>query len=111
VPVDKINFIKVLAIVYKKKFTKWNIKSIWCITGNWLINRLKALIYLECNEDKEKRYTKRELESNDKMLKSGQDIMDLASANLIVLDWCKFRKIGLIFDAKQAELILANYRI
>ena len=96
----EINFIKVLAVACKKEFTKQNIKSIQRITGNQLISYLKALIYPECNEDKEKRYTKQEPESNNKMLKSRQDIIDLADTNLTAIDRRKFRKIGLIFNTK-----------
>jgi len=45
------------------------------------------------------------------MPKSGRDIIDLAGANPTAADRRKFRKIGLAFDAKQAELTLANHRI
>jgi hypothetical protein len=110
-PVDKINFIKALAVAREKGFTERNIKSAWRTTGNWPISRLKALTHPECNEDKEKRRAEREPESDDEMPKSGRDIMDLAGANPTAADRRKFRKIGLAFDAKQAELTLANHRI
>lgn len=45
------------------------------------------------------------------MPKSGRDIMNLAGPDASVTDRAKFRKIGLVYDAKQAELTIANKRI
>lgn len=110
-PVDKINFIKALAEARTKGMTSQTIKSAWKTTGNYPISRRKALSHPEIQEDKEKRRAEREPVSDDDMPKSGRDIMNLAGPNANAADRHKFRKIGLAFDAKQAQLAIANERI
>jgi hypothetical protein len=49
--------------------------------------------------------------SDKEVPKSGRDIMNLAGTNASAGDRLKFRKIGLAFDSKEAELVLAKQRI
>jgi hypothetical protein len=80
-------------------------------TGNWPISRRKALTHPEIQADKEKRRAQREPVSDDEVPKSGPHIMDLADPQSTASDRLEFRKIGIAFDAKQAELALAHERI
>src|SRR5580704_3932823 len=52
-PVDKINFIRCYAKARKEGITKRNIQSGFRVTGNWPINRYKALNHPEIQQDKE----------------------------------------------------------
>jgi hypothetical protein len=45
------------------------------------------------------------------VLKSGRNIMDLAGPNCMLEERGKYRKIGIAFDYKQAELTIANKKI
>jgi hypothetical protein len=110
-PVDKINFIKAYRDAREKGFTKETVKNAWRTTGNWPISRRKAVAHPEIQADKEKRRAEADPVSDDEVPKSGRDIMDLAGPNASAGDRLKFRKIGLAFDSKEAELALAKRRI
>lgn len=100
-----------------KGMTEDTIKNAWKTTGNWPISRRKALIHPEIQVDKEKRRAPESDSevpgdcSDDDALKTGRDIMNLAGPNATAGDRRKFRKIGLAFDAKEAQLTIANQRI
>lgn len=61
--------------------------------------------------DKNKRRAEKEPISELDLPRSGRDIIDLAGPNANVTARATFRKIGLAYDAKQAELTIANQRI
>lgn len=65
----------------------------------------------ECQVDKNKRRAEKEPISELDLPRSGRDIIDLAGPNANVTARATFRKIGLAYDAKQAELTIANQRI
>ena len=54
-PVDKVAFLKAYATARTNAFTERIIKSAWRTTGNWPINRQKALNHPEIQLDREKR--------------------------------------------------------
>lgn len=53
-PVDKINFIRTYAQARTQAFSKKTIESGFRTTGNWPVNRIKALSHPEIQADKEK---------------------------------------------------------
>jgi hypothetical protein len=109
--VDKINFIRILAEAREKGITLKNIKYAFRTTGNWPISRIKAFSHPEIQQDKEKRRAEPSEPEDEDSIKSGRDIMDLAGPNASASDRRKFRRIGLAYDAKEGELVLAQRRI
>lgn len=111
---DKINLIKVYCNAREKGFTEKNVKSAWRTTGNWPNSRVKALSYPEIQVDKEKRHVPKDNsneDSNSDTINSGRDIINMAGLNATASERRKYRKIGIAYDEKQAELTISNKRI
>jgi len=108
-PVDKINFIRCYAKARKEGMTKKTIQSAWRVTGNWPINRNKALVHPEVQQEKEKT-PEVSLLSDPLTPSTSRHLHRLSNPNAGNLKRT-FRKISKAFEDKEMELVLKDQKI
>lgn len=112
-PVDKINFIRCYSKA-REQISKRTILSGWRVTGNWPIDRQKALKHPECHPDKESRVTPEptvDIEIDQiKTPQTARQIMDLA-VNKSPGTRLAMRKIASAWEKQQMEAVVNQQRI
>lgn len=116
-PVDKINFIRCYAAARVEGLTKKNIQSGFRVTGNWPINRYKALAHPEIHPDKENRTVRPGTPESDQ---EAQTLPNTPTTARQIKDMGKneapdvrrrFQKAAEAFDKKVMECRLKEERI
>ncbi|MGI0016370.1 MAG: hypothetical protein ACREBU_23365 [Nitrososphaera sp.] len=109
-PVDKINFIRCYAQARKEGMTKKNIQSGWRVTGNWPINRTKALSHPEIQMDR-KLTPELDLLSSDPLTPSNSRQLQNLNKSESQSIRQTFRKVTRLFERKEIELALKDQKI
>lgn len=111
-PVDKINVIRCYSAARQVGMTTKNIISSFRVTGNWPINRQKALSHSEIQADQlDKRKATPEPESDEEpeTPRNGRQIMDMAKKSSPATR-LKFRRIAMAFDKLASELATEKHQ-
>ncbi|KAI8710704.1 HTH CENPB-type domain-containing protein [Fusarium sp. LHS14.1] len=114
-PVDKVNFVRAYAKAREAGMRKEVILSGWRFTGNWPINRRKALAHPEIQPDKEKVVERFKTPSppqlhSDDTPKTSRQVRDLAK-HRSRLTRRKYSKIAKGLGALEMKVAIQNARI
>jgi hypothetical protein len=109
-PVDKINFIRCYAKARKEGMSKKNIQAGWRTTGNWPINRTRALSHPEVQQDRKTTPEIKPLSSDPMTPSTSRQLHRLQRPDASSLKRT-FRKISRAFERKEAELVLKEQKI
>ena len=119
-PVDKINFIRCYAAARVDSLTKKNIESGFRVTGNWPINRIKALSHPEIKPDIEDRRDRPPTPRSSPPAEGEGIPPDTPTTSRQIKDLGKyeapsvrrkFQKAAKAYDAISMELVLREERI
>ncbi|KJZ73083.1 hypothetical protein HIM_07467 [Hirsutella minnesotensis 3608] len=110
VPVDKINFIRCYAKARKESMSKKNILAGWRATGNWPINRTRALTHPEVQQDRKATPEIKPFSSDPMTPSTSRQLHRLQKPDASSLKRT-FRKISRAFERKEAELVLKDRKI
>ncbi|RKK95538.1 hypothetical protein BFJ70_g17683, partial [Fusarium oxysporum] len=114
-PVDKVNFIRAYAKAREAGMRKEIILSGWRFTGNWPINRHKALTHPEIQPDKEKVVERFKTPSppqlhSDDTPKTSRQVRELAKHRSRPTRW-KYSKIAKGLETLEMKVAVQNARI